>query len=223
MHAFRRLLLTQLRSRRSMIMVILAADLILNAASAILTFRLRYEPGELSYIMSLNIAVLATMLLIPFMHCFSAWLDEWKQRSIYQLLSLPVPRVYLLASKSIPIMVEILLIIAVTATGLWIQHRLSGGLLFRAEPLISFDWSKVRFIAELFLVTASVIFLSSLSVFVGKWSSRLPVLVTFLTFIAGLFTGIIAFANFPSFFTLLIICVVYFWAAYYLLEKRMAV
>ncbi|MNI01773.1 hypothetical protein D3C73_546270 [compost metagenome] len=65
-------------------------------------------------------------------------------------MSIPVPRIYLLISKYISIILEILMIIVVMLAGLWIQYRLSGGLLFKVEPLISINWSKAILVGKFF-------------------------------------------------------------------------
>ncbi|UKS25179.1 ABC transporter permease [Paenibacillus sp. HWE-109] len=222
MHAFRRLVLTDLRNRRNTIWVTLGAMALLNVAVAILT-RHRQLPDELGFIMFLNIMVFAAGLLIPFLHCFSTWLDEWKQHSIYQLLILPVPRTYLLVSKYISILVEVMLITAVMIAGLWMQHSVNGEQLFRAEPLVTFEWSKVLLVIKWFLSVTCCMFLCSASILIGKCCGRLSLLVSFLSFIAGLFLWIIAFANFMSTFTLVIVSLVFFMVSYYLLNKKVGV
>ncbi|WP_187273826.1 ABC-2 transporter permease [Paenibacillus sp. N3.4] len=221
MHAFSRLLLTELRNRRNIMLITLGADVLLIAAVTILAFHSNLD--NMAFMMFLNIAVFVVVLLIPFMHGFSTWREEWKQHSIYHLLALPVPRTYLLITKYIAILVEILLLLAVTIVGLWIQHWLSDGVLFRAEPLVTFEWSKVILVVKLFLTATSLVFLCSMSTLLGKWIGKLSLLVTFLAFVVGLLVWIIVFANWPSFLTLLMLSLVFFGINVYLLEKKVGV
>lgn len=223
MHAFRRLVLTDLRNRRGTIWVTLGTMALLNVAVAILPLHMQIPENGLGFIMFLNIIVFAAVLLVPFLHCFSTWRDEWKQHSIYQLLVLPVPRTYLLASKYISILVEVMLITAVMIAGLSIQYGVSGELLFRADPLVTFEWSKVLLVIKWFLSVTCCVFLCSTSMLLGKCCGRLSLLVTFLSFIAGLFLWIITFANFTSTFTLVIVSLAFFMASYYLLNKKVGV
>lgn len=223
MHAFRRLVLTDLRNRRSTIWVTLGAIVLLNVVVAILPLHMQLPEYGLGLIMSLNIMVFSAVLLIPFVHCFSTWRDEWQQHSIYQLLVLPVPRTYLLFSKYISILVEVILITAVMLAGLWVQYGVSGELLFRADPLITFEWSKVLLVIKWFLSVTCCVFLCFTSMLIGKCCGRLSLLATCLSFIAGLFLCIVAFANFTSTFTLIIVCLVFFTISSYLLNKKVGV
>jgi hypothetical protein len=180
-------------------------------------------PNKLGFIMFLNIMIFSAALLMPFLHCFSTWRDEWKLHTIYHLLSLPVPRIYLLISKYCSIVLEVLLIAAVMTVGIWMQYLFSGELLFKAKPLVAFEWSKVGLVMKWLLSLTCFVFLCFLSIFIGKCCRKLALLVTFLSFVVGLLLWIIAFANYPSFLTLIIVSLVYFSASYYLLEKKVGV
>ncbi|MFD0675655.1 MULTISPECIES: ABC-2 transporter permease [unclassified Paenibacillus] len=223
MHAFRRLLITDLRNRRNTIIATLSAFVLLHAAIAILTYQLQLPSDAYGFVMVMNITLFSIVLLIPFLHCFSTWREEWKQHSIYHLLSLPVHRTYLLMSKYISIVLEVVLITVVMIAGLWMQYKLSDGMLLRAEPLITFEWSKVVLVLKLLLVLTSVVFLSSLSMFIGKCCGRLSLGATFLSFFCGLLVGVLTFANFPSILTLAILSLAYFLVSMYLLEKKVGV
>ncbi|MCM3271243.1 ABC transporter permease [Paenibacillus elgii] len=223
MHAFRRLLLTDLRNRRNTILVTLGATILLNAAMAILTFQMRFPQNTLGFVMFLDIVIFCVLLFVPFLHCFSTWREEWKQHTIYRLLTLPVPRAHLLLSKYISILLETLLISAVMIAGLFVQLKVSQGLLFRAEPLTVDDWSKVLLITKWLLAEACLVFLCSASMLLGKCCGRLSLLVTFLGFVAGLLLWIVAYANVPSIFTLIVVGAAYFAASLYLLEKKVGV
>ncbi|WP_341415503.1 ABC transporter permease [Paenibacillus filicis] len=220
MHAFRRLLVTELRNRRNTIVVAAGAILFLHAAILILTYHSNPQADGFASIMVLNIALFALVLQVPFLHSFSAWREEWRQRAIYQLLMLPVPRVYLLLSKGISLLLETLLLSLVMLAGLWVQYELSGGLLLRAEPLTTFAWSKVLLIYNLLICAASVIFLSTMSMLLGKRAGKFSLLVTFLSFAAGLFLAIVAFANLPTEIGLTAILIVLFLFNWFLLEKK---
>lgn len=220
MHAFRRLFLTDLRNRRNTLLATLATTVLLNGALAILILYLRPPLNGFGLVMLLDIVLFAGLLLVTFLHCFSIWQEEWKQQTVTQLLSLPVPRVYMLMSKYMVILAEALLITAVMAAGMWVQLGTSNGQLFRVEPILLFDWSKVWLIAKWIFSATGLIFLSFTSIFLGKCSRSLSMLITFLSFIAGMAVWIVAFANFPSFFTLLFFSLAYFGASLYLLDKK---
>lgn len=223
MHAFRRLLITEMRNRRNIILITLGAGVLLNAAISIILSQLDRLPESLGIITILNIIVFTAMLFIPFLHSFTVWREEWKQHTIYHLLALPVPRIYLIMSKYISILIEVLLILLVTIMSLWVQYQISDGLLFRAEPLVTFDWSKALLVMNWLLSASSLVFLCSMSVLLGKCSGKVSLLITFLSFVAGLFVWIIAFANFPSTFTLIVMVLVYYFLYLYLLEKKVVV
>ncbi|WP_165972214.1 ABC-2 transporter permease [Paenibacillus piri] len=219
MHPFKRLFMTDLRNRRNAIVVSMAAMLLVHTAIMILTDHTQ-ELASLGFIMVINIVFFAIMLFIPFLHSFSAWREEWKQHSIYYLLSLPIPRTYLLLSKYLVILLEALLITVVMVAGLWIQLGLSNGMLFRVEPLLLWDAAKVLLLLKWLFAASGLIFLNFTSVFLGKWSGKLSLPVAFVSFVAGLFVWIVAFANFPSFITLASFTLLFFGASYYLLDKK---
>ncbi|WP_282938534.1 hypothetical protein [Paenibacillus sp. RC67] len=222
MHAFKRLLFTDLRNRRNTLMVALGATVLLNIAIIVLILQL-FLPEGLDIVTLLDIVVFSVMLLIPFLRCFSSWREEWRQYGIYHLLILPVPRIYLLLSKYISIVWEVLLITAVMIIGLSVQYGVSGGKLFRAEPLITFEWSKLGLMAQWFLLLTTVIFLSFMSVLAGKWCGKWSSLVAFISFVAGAVLWSIAYINFPSIYTLIVMALLFFTASVYLLEKKVGV
>ncbi|MEK3724291.1 ABC-2 transporter permease [Paenibacillus sp. FSL H8-0034] len=223
MHAFRRLFLTDLRNRRNTLLATLATTVLLNAAVSILIFYLHLPQEGLGLITMLDVIIFAGLLLMTFLHCFSTWQEEWKQQAITHLLSLPVPRTYMLMSKYIVILLEALLITVVMIVGMWVQLGMSNGQLFRVEPLLLFDWSKVLLIVKWIFSATGLIFLCFTSIFLGKCSRSHSILITFSSFTAGLLVWIVAFANFPSFLTLLIFCLAYFSASCYLLDKKVGI
>ncbi|WP_028550582.1 hypothetical protein [Paenibacillus sp. UNC451MF] len=222
MHAFRRLLLTDLRNRRNTLLVALGATVLLNAVVIVLMIQMFLTEG-LDIVTLLDITVFSVMLLIPFLRCFSSWRDEWRQHGIYHLLSLPIPRTYLLLSKYISIVWEVLLITAIMIIGLWVQYGVSGGKLFRAEPLITFEWAKVGFVAEWFLLLTNGVFLSFMSALVGKWCGKWSHLAAFISFVVGALIWGIAYINLPSMYTLIVLALLFFGMSVYLLEKKVGV
>jgi len=217
-HAFRRLLLTEIRNRRNVLWILLCAHILLNIAIIFLTTHTSSD--QLSYLMSLNITLLCAMLILPFLRSFSTWRDEWKQHSIYQLFVLPVPRSYLLITKSLVILLEACMIFAITAISLWIQYKVSHGLLFRAEPLITIDGPKLLFIISIVLSAISIVLLCAMSLFIGQWVGKLPLLLTFVSFVAGLLLWLMVFSLFPYFFTVLVLTIGLGWFSHFLLEKK---
>ena len=218
MRAFRRMLITELRNRRNVLWIILGSHILLNVAIIFLTAHTRSD--QLSYLIPLNITLLSTMLILPFLRCFSTWRDEWRQQSIYQLFTLPVPRSYLLMTKTLAIFIEVGMIFTVTGISLWIQYDVSHGHLFRAEPLITMDGAKLRLMMSIFLAAISLVLLCTMSLFIGQWVGKLPLLVTFVSFVAGLLIWLTAFSLLPSFFTVLVLCLLIIGFNYYLLEKK---
>ncbi|WP_239616663.1 ABC transporter permease [Cohnella mopanensis] len=223
MHAFRRLLLTELRNRRNTTLITLGATLFLNALIMIVTYQADLYPDQLGFVMTLNIVVLVAMLLIPFLHGFTAWREEWKNQSIYQLLTLPVLRTHLLFAKYISILLESVLILILTFASLWLQYELSDGQLYRAEPLTTFDWSKALFVSKLVLSAIGIISLCSLSILLGKWIRKLSLLVTFLSLASGMLVSAVIYATLPSVFSLFVLVVAFIALSYYLLDKKVDV
>lgn len=221
MHAFRRLFITELRNRRNTIIVTLGAAILLHIALTVLI--LKMPQINLNIVTLINIVIYSILLFIPFLQCFLSWQGEWKQRSIYHLLSLPVSRASLLVTKYMSIILEALLISIVMIAGLWIQLEASGGTLFRTEPLIGFNWSKLVLVMKLLLSATCIVFLCSMSIFLGKSFRKLSFLVTCLSFVVGLFVAIIAFASFPTFVTLLIMSFAYFFASFYILDNKVGI
>jgi len=218
MHAFRRLLLTEFRNRRNVLWVIMSSHILLNIPIIFLT---AHTPiAQLAYLIPLNVTLLSVMMILPFLRCFSIWRDEWKQQSIYQLFTLPVPRAYLLLTKSIAILLEAGMIFAVTVISLWIQYVVSDGHLFRAEPLTTINGPTLLFIFSIVMTAVSLILLCAMSLFMGHWIGKLPLLSTFINFVAGLLVCLIVFALFPSFLTILALCLLLTGINYYLLEKK---
>jgi len=217
-HAFRRLLLTEYRNRRNVLWMLLCAHILLNITLIFLTAHTPTD--QLSYLMTLNIALLCAMLLLPFLRSFSIWRDEWKHRSIYQLFVLPVPRAYLLLTKSLAILLEACMIFAITVISLWIQYKVSHGHLFRAEPLITFDGPKLLFVCSVVLSAISIVLLCAMSLFIGQWIGKFPLLLTFLSFFSGLFIWLMIFTQFPQFITALILTSALGGLNHFLLEKK---
>ncbi|MDF2716609.1 MAG: hypothetical protein K0R28_3534 [Paenibacillus sp.] len=193
---------------------------LLNAALALLPFLQNFDNLQLDFVMTLNIAVYCSAMLIPLIHCFSTWREEWKQRSIYLLLSLPVPRTHLLLTKSVTVVLEALIITGVMAAGLSLQNGLSDGMLFRAEPLVTVTWAKMWFILRLLLAAFCLIFLCFFSSLLGKCFRRMALFVTFLVFVAGLLMTIVAMANLPPSLVFVVFGLGYFLGSAYLLEKK---
>ncbi|MNI01772.1 hypothetical protein D3C73_546260 [compost metagenome] len=68
MHAFRRLLLTELRSRRNMSLITLCTAVLLNA---VITFLMLQSGGDhFDPFVVINLLVFCSLLLFPFIHCF---------------------------------------------------------------------------------------------------------------------------------------------------------
>ncbi|WP_193726504.1 ABC transporter permease [Paenibacillus guangzhouensis] len=218
MHAFRRLLLTEIRNRRNVLWVIMSSHMLLNIPIIFLTANT--STAQLSYLIPLNMTLLSVMLILPFLRCFSIWRDEWKQQAIYQLFALPVPRSYLLLTKSLVILLEAGMIFAITVISLWIQYVVSDGHLFRAEPLTTINGPKLLFIISIVMTAVSLILLCTMSLFMGHWIGKLPLLLTFISFVAGLLVGLTVFAFFPSFLTILALCLLLTGINVYLLEKK---
>ncbi|MFD2169370.1 ABC transporter permease [Tumebacillus lipolyticus] len=213
MLAFRRLVKTDLRNRRNTIFVTLGTIVLLNAVLALLPALFNIPQDGLQFVLSLNIAVFVAVLLIPLLNCFSVWREEWKHRTIYHLLSLPVSRAQLLLAKYISIFVEALLIAAIMLIGLSIQNWLSEGLLFRAEPLIAFNWSNILFVGGLLLFTTCLIFLCFFSSLLGKCFKRYSLLMTFFIFLVGLTASILALSNLLISLLLILVCLLLFWGS----------
>ncbi|UVI27573.1 hypothetical protein [Paenibacillus spongiae] len=223
MHAFRRLLLTELRNRRSVILVSMAALICLNVLLAALPLQFQYASHHLNGVMTLNIAVCYVYLFIVFLRCFSTWNDEWKVHSIYQLLTLPIPRVFLILYKYIAILVESFLYALIMAAGLIIQYRLTDGMLFRAEPLITFNAAKLLFIAQIVLFATCVIFLCFFCSLLGRVFSRFPLMIAFLAFLIGIIITILAVTKLEPTLMIMVLCAAFFGGCHYLLEKRIAI
>ncbi|WP_158302104.1 ABC-2 transporter permease [Paenibacillus mesophilus] len=223
MHAFSRLLKTDLRNRRNTLLIAIGMLVLLNAALALLPFLEIFNGMRLDFVMTLNIAVFCSALLIPLTHCFSTWREEWKQRSIYLLLSLPVPRTHLLLSKCVTVILEALILTGVMAAGLSLQNGLHDGLLFRAEPLVTMTWAKAWFILRLLLAGLCLVSLCFFSSLLGKCFRRSALFVTFLVFVAGLLVTIVAMANLPPSLVFVIFGLGYFIGSTYLLEKKAGV
>ncbi|RKN86415.1 ABC transporter permease [Paenibacillus ginsengarvi] len=222
MRAFSRLIKTELRDRRNALVVSLTVIAIIQAALAVLTATLSV-PGALDLIRTLNSGVLLCGFLLPLIRCFTTWIEEWKQHSIYKLMILPVSRLHLIAAKYIAIMLELLLILAVIIAGFTIQNTIADGSMFRSEPLLAFDWPKLLLLVRWLLAATSIILLSFFSVFIGKWQGAFSVPITFISFIAGLFvlTGISSVL--PSLFTFLAADVLLAYGSLYLLDKKVGV
>lgn len=223
MHAFSRLIKTDLRNRRTSIGVTVGAIILINAAFILVPALYPLPQEWLSFLLTMNIAVFTSILLIPFLHCFSSWGDEWKQRTIYLFLALPVPRAYLLLAKYVAIMLETLLLSAVMIIGLSVQNGFHHGLLFRAEPLYTLNGAKIKFIMELLLLATSIIFISFASVLLGKSVRRFSAITSLLVFIAALLAAALALANFASLPTFIVISVVFFTGGLYILNKKAGV
>jgi ABC-type transport system involved in multi-copper enzyme maturation permease subunit len=222
-HAFSRLLKTDLRNRRNTILITLGALVLAHAALALLIMQQNFDKAQLSFVSTLNIAVYFSAMLLPFVYCFSAWREERRQRSIYLLLSLPIPRTHLLMSKSLAVGWEILLISAVMAAGLTIQNGISDGLLFRTEPLITLNAAKIWFMLRILLAAACLVFLCFFSTLLGACFGKLSLLITCLVFAVGLVVTIVAMANIQPFFVFAFFGLGYFGGSVYLLEKKVGV
>lgn len=223
MHAFSRLLKTDMRNRRNTLLITIGVLVMLNASIALLPFLQIFDGMRLDFVMTLNIAVFWSALLIPLVHCFSTWREEWKQRSIYMLLSLPVPRTHLLLSKSVTLVLEALILTGVMAAGLSLQNGLQDGLLFRAEPLMTMSWAKMWFLLQLLLAAFCFVFLCFFSSLLGTCFQRMALFVTFLVFVAGLLVTIAAMANLPPSLVFVLLGLGYFLGCTYLLEKKAGV
>ncbi len=223
MHAFKRLLKTDLRNRRNTIFINLGVILISNIILALLPFQLNIPQTGYNFVMTLNIIVFFAVLYIPLLNCFSTWREEWKQHAIFQLLSLPVPRTYLLISKYISILIEFLLISVVMLTGLSVQNWLQKGLLFRVEPLITLNWSKGLFITEIMFSVTCLIFLCFFSTLLGKCFRRFSQFITFITFFVGCVISIIVLFTMQPLFVSILLSLIYFFGSLYLLEKKVGI
>ncbi|MFB9755074.1 ABC transporter permease [Paenibacillus hodogayensis] len=221
MHAFSRLLKTELRNRRNEWLIIVAALVVLNVLLSLL--QLFMDRDQLAFVMTLNIVVYCVMLLAPLVHGFSIWREEWKQRSIVLILMIPVPRAHLVTAKCMAILLEALLITGVTAVGLSVQYVLSDGMLFRAEPLITLTWGKLWLAAHLMIAATCLVLLCFFSMLLGKCSRKLSIGIAFLVFVAGLLVTVVAAANLPPLLVFVFVGAACFGGSVYLLEKKVAI
>ncbi|MCD1259428.1 ABC transporter permease [Paenibacillus athensensis] len=223
MNAFSRLIKTELRNRRTSIVVTLAAMLLIHAAILLLLASVDFPDEAMSFILSLDVAVFVLFLLPPLLHSFTTWKEEWKQQAIYQLLTLPVPRSYLLLSKYVSLLLETLLLSGVMVAGLSLQNLVNGGLLFRAEPLYAWNVSKFVFMGELVLFATSLIFLSFVSLLLGTTVRRFSHTLSFAVFVVGLLVVIVSLSNLPPLLTLIGLCLLFYGASLYVLDKKVGV
>ncbi|MDF2662769.1 MAG: hypothetical protein K0Q94_5560 [Paenibacillus sp.] len=223
MHAFSRLLKTDLRNRRNTILITLGTLVLVHAALALLSLQQSFDKEQLSFVSTLNIAVYFCAMLVPFVYCFSAWREERRQLTIYLLLSLPIPRTHLLMSKSLAVGSEILLISVVMAAGLAVQNGISDGQMFRTEPLITLNAEKIGLMLRILLAAACLAFLCFFSTLLGACFRKLSLLVTCLVFAAGLVVTILAMAHVQPLFVFALFGLAYFGGSVYLLEKKVGV
>ncbi|RAV10796.1 ABC-2 transporter permease [Paenibacillus contaminans] len=224
MHTFSRLIKTDLRNRRTTMLVTLGAVILWNILMALLPVDL--PAPKLGFIMTLNVAAIYVMLFIPFLHCFSTWNEEWRHRTVSYLLALPVRRKQLLASKYIAIVSEAILFMTVMAIGLSLQNAIHDGMMFRSEPLLTFDWPKFAFIVKIALAATCLIMLCFFSTLVGRCFGTMPALITFVTFTAGAFLSILAGlvqSAVPPALAFALLCLAFYLGSLYLLERKVGV
>ncbi|WP_409343826.1 ABC transporter permease [Paenibacillus sp. MBLB4367] len=226
MRTFSRLIQTDLRNRRTTILVTLGSVVVWNILFAVLPAVLSLPSSAKGLIMTLDIVGIGCMLFIPFLHCFSTWNEEWRHRTVSYLLALPVRRRQLIASKYTAIVCETLLFMGVMAIGMSLQNGLHDGTLFRSEPLLTFDWPKIAYIVKLILAVSALILLCFFSTLLGKCFGPLSALVTFLTFVAGSFVSILASAVqtvAPPTLVFALLCLAFYLGSLYVLEKKVGV
>ncbi|MFK7697538.1 ABC-2 transporter permease [Paenibacillus sp. HJGM_3] len=218
MHAFSRLLKTDLRNRRTALWMTLTTLVLLHGGFVSIPYFTETPPYPL--ILNMNVILFVVALSLPFLHAFNIWLEEWRHNTVFRLLSLPVHRTKLLLAKYAAIVIEVLLITGVMLLGLSVQNGLADGQLFRSEPLLTWGWSTVAFVFSLLLLMSGLIFLIFFSVLLGRSAGRWPFLTTFLSFVAGLAISSFAFALVPSTVVLAVLGLAFFWGCFYWLEQK---
>ncbi|TBL80384.1 ABC-2 transporter permease [Paenibacillus thalictri] len=217
MRVFSRLIKNDLRNRRNMLWAILCTLILFHIAFIAL---LEWTDINLQLALSIDTTVFVAIFGFPFMHAFSTWRAEWRQQSIHLLLSLPVSRAYFLLSKYIVILLEVLMIAIVMLTGLSVQNWICQGRLFRIEPLITFDASKLLIVFGLLLGITCLIFLCFFSVLLAACVRKAPFVVAFLIFTLGFFISSLIVTNLSQIAALSCLCLLFFFGSLYLLEQK---
>ncbi|MGE5704841.1 MAG: hypothetical protein ACM32O_20115 [Clostridia bacterium] len=223
MHAFKRLLKTDLRSLRNTILVSAAGIMMLNFILLFVLTQFDVEFNMIELVRNLNISAFMAVLLIPFLHTYRIWDKEWKRHTILLLLSLPVTRMQVLVSKYIAILVECLIVVTIMLAGLAVQNWAVDGQMFRMEPLVTITLEKVLFAAGFLFDFTSLIFMCFFCTLLGKCFPTYSLLVTCTVFVVGMFGTFAVTLMLQSILVLYLFGGAYFLGSLYVLEKRVVV
>lgn len=182
MQAFNRLIKTEFRNTRNIFIASAAAIVV---AQIFLFFYAQGKTEQQAMISCslINGLLISAAALIPFVHSFTIWTEEWKNNTNYLLFSIPVSKTKIFLSKFLSIFMEYIILLGIALIGFLIDSVFILHVNFNFNITSSLG-SLTQFIICLLAISISFIFSCFFSILVGKLSPKFSGFISFIVFIA---------------------------------------
>ncbi|HEX7056547.1 MAG TPA: hypothetical protein VF260_05045 [Bacilli bacterium] len=177
MRQFNRLLATDFRNVRNLLVIVAAIIVVAHVAFLIATGSMS-ETSANGWFVAVNGLIIGTVVIVPIVLSFTIWSKEWELNTHYVLFSLPVPRWYILLSKLIVVVSVFLTLCAFAVFGYFMDISLHRNF---PELIGNLSGKNVFYEFLNYLVAVNSAMLGYLA---GKSLPKLRGLVTFILFIA---------------------------------------